>query len=73
MSSDKTFLKVEEVSEIYGIPIGGLRGLLFRRKENGLDKAIIKLGRRILIHRTTFENFLLDHREAGQIEETKNS
>ena len=33
---------------------GGLRWLLFHRHRNGLDKAVVKLGRRILIDEERF-------------------
>ena len=62
-TSDRNFLSVKRASEHYDIPIGGLRGLLFRRENNGLNKAVVKLGRRILLKRDEFERWLLTHSE----------
>ncbi len=35
-------------------PIGGLRHLVFNEKNNGFDKVIRRVGRRVLINETAF-------------------
>lgn len=62
MEEQDSFLTIKQVAKLYGWPIGGLRGLLFRRSSNGLESAIISIGRKILIHRSAFEEWLLKHR-----------
>lgn len=45
---------------------GGLRGLLFNRKKNGLDVAVVRLGRRLLLDEEQFFQWLESRgREAG--------
>lgn len=38
--------------------IGGLRWLLFNRKENGLEKAVVRVNRRVLIDEKLFFDWL---------------
>ena len=35
-------------------PIGGLRHLLFHRRSNGLERAVVRSGRRLLIDEAVF-------------------
>lgn len=42
----------------------GLRALLFRRKENGLNKAVVRVGRRLLVDTDAFDAWLSEQREA---------
>lgn len=45
---------------------GGLRALLFNRKKNGLDVAVVRLGRRLLLDEGQFFQWLESRgREAG--------
>lgn len=57
------YITVKQASELFNWPLGGLRGLLFRRHKNGLSKAIIKIGNRIMIDVEEFESWLNDHKE----------
>ena len=49
---------VEFCMKYPAFPIGGLRWLLFHREQNGLDQAVIKLGRKILIDEEKFFEWL---------------
>jgi hypothetical protein len=40
---------------------GGIRWLLFNREQNGLDRAVVKLGRRVLIDVDGFFVWLAQH------------
>lgn len=45
---------------------GGLRGLLFNRRKNGLDAAVVRLGRKLLLDEEQFFQWLESRgREAG--------
>lgn len=45
---------------------GGLRALLFNRKKNGLDAAVVRLGRKLLLDEEQFFQWLESRgREAG--------
>lgn len=63
MTNQRKYLTVIEASAFYDWSIGGLRGLLHRRKENGLNTAILKIGKKILIDKEAFEVWLMSHRE----------
>ena len=43
-----------------------LRWQLFNRKTNGLDSAVVQLGRRVLIDEIAFVGWLRDHKRAPQ-------
>ena len=40
----------------------GIRWLLFQARSNGLERAIVRVGRRVLIDRVAFENWLEEGR-----------
>jgi hypothetical protein len=42
-------------------PLGGLRSLIFNRHENGFDKVIKKVGRRIVIDEAAFFSWVASH------------
>jgi len=42
-----------------------LRWMLFNRATNGLDTAVVQIGRRILIDEAAFVAWLAQHREAA--------
>lgn len=42
-----------------------LRWMLFNREQNGLHKAVVQIGRRILIDEAAFVAWLHEHREAA--------
>ena len=50
--------------------IGGLRWLLFHRETNGLNKAVVKIGRRVLIDEDKFFEWVMQQNSHGQ-EETR--
>ena len=68
---DKNFLNTRELSEQYNWPFGGIQGLLFNRHKNGLNRATIKIGRKLLIDRHKFENWLKEHYENEEIDFVK--
>jgi hypothetical protein len=49
-----------------GLTEGFLRSLLFKRKENGLDKAVYKIGGVLYIDLEAFREFLEGFREDRQ-------
>lgn len=55
---------LQQLTEQYpAFPEGSLRWLLFHRDDNGLSKAIVKIGRRVLIDKEEFEKWLENQRE----------
>jgi len=49
------------------MPMGGLRHLLFHSKENGLEKAILKIGKKkILISEVKFFEWLHEQNQGGE-------
>ena len=61
----ETRLRLATVSEIVaGYPFTelGLRALIFRAGSNGLDAAILRIGRRVLLDLDAWECWLEDHR-----------
>ena len=42
---------------------GGLRWLIFNSKKNGFDKCIVRMGRRVLIDETMWDEYIEEHRE----------
>lgn len=55
---------VGEIAESYPFTEPALRALIFRARWNGLDRAILRVGRRVLIDLEAFEEWLDEHREA---------
>ena len=57
------FFTVEQFSKKYSaFTPASLRWLLFNRGSNGLDAAVVQLGRRVLIDETAFVAWLREHR-----------
>lgn len=59
------FLSADRLAAKYrdaGITKGGIRWMLFNRRTNGLDSAVIQIGRKILIDETAFVAWLRSHR-----------
>ena len=52
------YLTVKQTTRLYEWPAGGLRYLLFNREENGLNKAVRKVGRKLLLNREEFDRWL---------------
>jgi len=60
------FYTVEQFAQKYpAFTPPSLRWLLFNRAMNGLDKAVVQLGRRVLIDEAAFVAWLRQHREAA--------
>lgn len=60
-----TLLTPDQVVERYPwLKPSGLRGLLFRRRENGLSTAVVRVGRRMLIDADRFEEWVNLGRES---------
>ena len=63
--SAKDLLTVKKLAEIRpAFTESALRGLIFRAAENGLDRAIVKVGRRVLIDLARFDRWLEKQRVA---------
>ncbi len=60
------FYTVEQFAQKYpAFTPSSLRWLLFNRATNGLDAAVVQLGRRVLIDEAAFVAWLREHREAA--------
>jgi len=57
------FLTPNQLIEKHSWPKGGIRHLLFQRRTNGLDHAVRKIGRKILIKEKDFLLWLDSHKE----------
>lgn len=58
------FYTVEQFAKKYtAFTPPSLRWLLFNRATNGLDAAVVQLGRRVLIDEAAFVSWLRDHRQ----------
>ena len=60
------FFTVEQFADKYpAFTPSSLRWLLFNRASNGLDAAVVQLGRRVLIDEAAFVAWLRDHRQVA--------
>lgn len=50
---------------------GGLRWTIFRRKHNGFDACIVRIGRRILIDTDQLERWMARHRGEDRLRDTR--
>ena len=67
MASDPQFLTVSTTADKYedaGFTEGSLRWLLFNREENGFNRCVVRVGRKLLIDEVEFVAWLRDKREA---------
>lgn len=46
-----------------------LRWLRFNGDENGFNRCVVKIGRRVLIDRESFEKWIMEHKEMGALDE----
>ena len=46
-------------------PLGGLRWLIFNAKDNGFERCLVRVGRRVLINEREFERWLEAQQEAS--------
>ena len=63
----QNFLTVGALADKYraaGFTQGSLRWQLFNREQNGLDRAVVRVGRRLLIDEAEFIAWLRSQREA---------
>jgi hypothetical protein len=66
MTAEPQFLTVPAAARKYspaGFTIGSLRWQLFNRKQNGLDRAVVRIGRRLLLDEVEFVAWLRSQRE----------
>jgi hypothetical protein len=64
ISPKRTLLTVQQFCQRHqAFTPGGLRWLLFHRETNGLAKAVLKVGRRILLDEDAFFTWLDEHQE----------
>lgn len=55
-----------ELKRTGGFSEGALRWLVFNREQNGLDNAIVRIGRKVFIDRARFDAWLDAQRETQQ-------
>jgi len=58
---DSNFLSVEQVLAAYPFSNGTLRRLLFNRKTNGLQSAILQKNRLIIFNKNRFEQWIEEY------------
>ena len=62
----RSIMTVEQLCDAHpAFTPASVRWWLFRREENGLNRAVIRLGRKLLIDESAFFDWLDDHREAA--------
>ena len=54
---------IPELVEHYPFKESAIRRFLFHRKTNGLDKAVLKIGKRIYVRKDYFEEWIANHKE----------
>ena len=60
------FFTVEQFAQKYpAFTVPSLRWLLFNRESNGLDAAVVQLGRKVLIDEQAFVAWLRSHKAAA--------
>ena len=61
-------LTVKEIVDNPAIPFGAneMKHFLFKRDQNGLAKAVVKIGRRVYIDKRKFDDWIEEHREAPE-------
>jgi hypothetical protein len=65
LKSDPQFLTVSDLAKKYSaFTAGGLRWLLFNREQNGFNRCVVRIGRRVLIDEAEFVTWLRDQLEA---------
>jgi hypothetical protein len=56
------FVTVRQFTEYFNWPSeSGLRWMIFNAQNNGLDRALIRVGRRVLIDTAAFEAWIRSH------------
>ncbi len=65
MNNSQFYTVVQFASKYPAFTPSSLRWLLFNRATNGLDAAVVQLGRRVLIDEAAFVAWLRDHRQAA--------
>ncbi len=64
--NDPQFSTVEQLAEKYpAFTVGSLRWLLFHRAHNGLNSAVVQLGRKVLIDEQAFVAWLRSRKAAA--------
>lgn len=57
------YLDIKQVMKEYPFTKGQLRDWLIRREENGLSKAVRKIGKRLYFNTQFFEEWIEEHKE----------
>ncbi len=59
--AQRSLFTIKQFAEVYpAFPIANLKWLLYQRKGNGLHKAVVRVGRRVLIDEDRFFQWLDD-------------
>jgi len=63
--NDSKYLRVKQIvdSDEYPFNFSQLQNLLYKRKNNGLYKAIRKVGRRVIIRKDLFDEWIESYQE----------
>jgi hypothetical protein len=59
----KRYLTPKDLWETFGFKEGGVRSWLFHRHTNGLNAAVYKVGRNLLIDLESFQAWIKSHQE----------
>jgi|GEM_PF-1059910 len=59
------FLTPRKLADEMGLPMGGLRHWLFFRESNGLGSAVYQVGRKLLIEKQAFLDWIASHNSAN--------
>jgi hypothetical protein len=60
-----TLLRSDEAADKYRVSRGTMRWWLFQRERNGLNQAVVRIGRLIRIHEPRFVRWLEEHIESA--------
>ena len=63
--TDKLFISPQQIVSCgkYPFTLGQIRHLLLHRHTNGLKKAVLKIGKRLIFKQKEFEEWIESHRE----------
>ena len=61
--NESKYLRISDITKLYPFSLGTMRFFLMHRKENGLNKAVLRVGKSLLINREKFEKWIESHHE----------
>jgi len=57
MTQGKKWVTVKQLSQLYPFSTSAIRNMIFFSKNNGMDKCIARIGRKVLINTEVFEHW----------------